>query len=146
VVAVLKIQKIHPQVKLPQYETKGAAGMDLRAFLEADVCVQPLERIKIPTGLRIEVPDGYEAQIRPRSGLAIKTGLTVLNSPGTIDSDYRGDIEIILVNLGSQEITIKDGERIAQLVIAPVCRAVIEEAQTLSESLRGSGGFGSTGV
>ena len=144
--AVLKIQKIHPQVKLPQYETKGAAGMDLRAFLEADVCVQPLERIKIPTGLRIEVPDGYEAQIRPRSGLAIKTGLTVLNSPGTIDSDYRGDIEIILVNLGSQEITIKDGERIAQLVIAPVCRAVIEEAQTLSESLRGSGGFGSTGV
>jgi len=143
---LLKIQKIHRRAALPQYESEGAAGMDLRAFLETDVTVPSLGRVKIPTGLRIELPEGYEAQVRPRSGLALKTGLTVLNSPGTIDCDYRGDVEIILVNLGEKDVTIKDGERIAQLVVAPVCRAVIEEADALTETMRGSGGFGSTGV
>jgi dUTP pyrophosphatase len=120
--------------------------MDLRAFLDADVVVPPLGRVKIPTGLRIEIPAGFEAQVRPRSGLAIKTGLTVLNSPGTIDSDYRGDVEIILVNLGAEDVIIKDGQRIAQLVVAPVCRARIVQAGTLAESRRGTAGFGSTGV
>jgi dUTP pyrophosphatase len=143
---LLKIVKLHPRVELPQYESEGAAGMDLRAFLDADISIPPLGRVKIPTGLRIEVPQGYEAQVRPRSGLAIKTGLTVLNSPGTIDSDYRGDLEIILINLGSQDVIIKDGERIAQLVTAPVCRVKAVEAQALTPSQRGSAGFGSTGT
>ena len=143
---LLKILKAHKRIELPRYESEGAAGMDLRAFLEKDISIPPLGRIKVPTGLKIEIPNGYEAQIRPRSGLAIKTGLTVLNSPGTIDSDYRGDIEIILVNLGAENIIIKDGERIAQLIVTPVCRAVLEETDTLSPSKRGIGGFGSTGV
>ena len=138
--------KSHPRVELPRYESEGAAGMDLRAFLDADVTVPSLGRVKIPTGLRLEIPAGFEGQVRPRSGLALKTGLTVLNSPGTIDSDYRGELEIILVNLGAQDVTIKDGERIAQLVAAPVCRAQPVEADELAESLRGSAGFGSTGV
>jgi len=142
----LKVLKAHPRAALPQYESEGASGMDLRAFLETDVTIPPLGRAKIPTGLRIEIPEGYEGQVRPRSGLAIKTGLTVLNSPGTIDCDYRGDVEIILINLGEKDVTIKDGERIAQLVVAPVCRAVIEEANALAETKRGTGGFGSTGV
>ena len=131
---------------LPLYESEGAAGMDLRAFLDTDITIPPLGRAKVPTGLKMEIPAGYEAQVRPRSGLAIKKGLTVLNSPGTIDADYRGDIEIILVNLGSEDVIIKDSERIAQLVIAPVCRAQITEADTLSHSKRGSDGFGSTGI
>jgi dUTP pyrophosphatase len=120
--------------------------MDLRAFLEADVTIPPLGRAKIPTGLKLEIPEGYEAQVRPRSGLAIKTGLTVLNSPGTIDSDYRGELEIILINLGADNVIIKDGERIAQLVTAPVCKARLVEVKILAETRRGSGGFGSTGV
>jgi dUTP pyrophosphatase len=141
----LKIQKIHPRVGLPKYESDGAAGMDLRAFLDEDVTVPPAGRVKIPTGLKIEIPGGFEGQVRPRSGLAINSGLTVLNSPGTIDSDYRGDLDIILINLGEKNVIIKDGQRIAQLVIAPVSRAVITEADTLEETKRGSGGFGSTG-
>ena len=143
---LVKFVKADPGIVLPQYESGGAAGMDLRAFLGADVTVPPLGRVKIPTGLKIELPEGYEGQVRPRSGLALKTGLTVLNSPGTIDSDYRGDVEIILVNLGSVDVIIKNGERIAQLVIAPVCRAQVIEAGSLAQSTRGSGGFGSTGV
>jgi dUTP pyrophosphatase len=142
----LRILKIHPRIVLPQYESEGAAGMDLRAFLDSDVIIQPLCRAKISTGLKIELPAGYEAQVRPRSGLAIKSGLTVLNSPGTIDSDYRGEIEIILINLSQEDVVIKDGQRIAQLVIAPVCRAGIEETSALEESARGGAGFGSTGV
>ena len=142
----LKILKAHERIELPRYESEGAAGMDLRAFLDADVVVHPLGRVKIPTGLRLELPAGYEAQVRPRSGLAIKSGLTVLNSPGTIDSDYRGELEIILVNLGAEDVTIKDGDRIAQLVVAPVCRAVLTEAEALAATGRGSAGFGSTGV
>ena len=120
--------------------------MDLRAFLDADVAIPSLGRAKIPTGIKIEIPIGYEAQVRPRSGLAINSGLSVLNSPGTIDSDYRGEIEIIMINLGGENAVIKDGQRIAQLVIAPVSRAKIEEVSALEESARGSGGFGSTGV
>jgi dUTP pyrophosphatase len=142
----IKVVKAHRRITLPQYESEGAAGMDLRAFLDSDVIVPPIGRVKIPTGLRMEIPCGYEGQVRPRSGLAINSGLTVLNSPGTIDSDYRGEIEIILVNLGTQDAIIKDGQRIAQLVIAPVCRAQLAETSSLEESLRGGAGFGSTGV
>jgi len=143
---LVKIVKADPRIILPQYESDGAAGMDIRAFLDAGITVPSLGRVKIPTGLKIEIPEGYEGQVRPRSGLAIKTGLTVLNSPGTIDSDYRGDVNIILVNLGADDVIIKDGERIAQLVIAPVCRAQVTETDTLSPSRRGCAGFGSTGV
>jgi dUTP pyrophosphatase len=143
---MLKIVKIDPRVVLPRYESEGAAGMDLRAFLAADLAIPPLGRAKIPTGLRIEIPSGFEAQVRPRSGLAARCGLTVLNSPGTIDSDYRGDLEVILVNLGEEVYAVKNGDRIAQLVIAPVCRAGILETTALSETGRGGGGFGSTGT
>ncbi|MCL2184986.1 MAG: dUTP diphosphatase [Treponema sp.] len=143
---IIKILKTDPRVILPQYESESASGMDLRAFLTNDITVPPLGRVKIPTGLKIEIPKGFEAQVRPRSGLAIKTGLTVLNSPGTIDSDYRGDLEIILINLSNSEVIIKDAQRIAQLVIAPVKRAVIKETNELSVTIRGTNGFGSTGV
>ena len=143
---LLKIAKSHPRIALPQYESEGAAGMDLRAFLDSQLSIPPLGRVKIPTGLKIEIPEGFEAQIRPRSGLAIHSGLTVLNSPGTIDSDYRGELEVILINLSDKDVNIKDGDRIAQLVVAPVCRAKLQEADTLKGSRRGSGGFGSTGI
>jgi len=144
--ATLKISRMTPGIPLPQYESKGAAGMDLRACLDGDQDIPPLGRAKIPTGLRIEIPDGFEGQVRPRSGLAIKHGVTVLNSPGTIDSDYRGDLEIILVNLGDKTFTVRNGDRIAQLVIAPVIRADLAESPALSATERGSGGFGSTGM
>jgi len=147
--AALKIARIDPRVQLPQYESSGAAGMDLRAFLAADVSIPPLGRARIPTGLRIEIPEGFEGQVRPRSGLAIKFGVTVLNSPGTIDSDYRGDVDIILVNLGAEAFVVKNGDRIAQLIIAPVlcaADAAIVETGELSVTARGGGGFGSTGV
>jgi len=147
--AALKIARIDPQVPLPRYESAGAAGMDLRAFLAADLTIPPLGRVRVPTGLRIEIPEGFEGQVRPRSGLAIKFGVTVLNSPGTIDSDYRGDVDIILVNLGAEAFVVKNGDRIAQLVIAPVLSAqetVIVETGELSVTARGGGGFGSTGV
>jgi dUTP pyrophosphatase len=143
---LVKVVKNAPRAALPRYESEGAAGMDLRALLDSDVCVPPLGRVKIPTGLRIEIPQGYEGQIRPRSGLAIKKGLTVLNSPGTIDSDYRGNLDIILINLGGDDIIIKDGERIAQLVISPVCKASLAEVGELDGTERGGGGFGSTGA
>jgi dUTP pyrophosphatase len=135
-----------PRIQLPQYESEGAAGMDLRAFLSTDLVIPPLGRAKIPTGLKIEIPAGFEAQILPRSGLAIRFGVTVLTAPGTIDSDYRGDLEIILVNLGSDAYTVQNGDRIAQLVVAPVCRSRLLETDSLSATGRGIGGFGSTGV
>jgi dUTP pyrophosphatase len=141
----LKIFKSHPRIKLPQYESEGASGMDLLAFLDSDITIPPLGRVRIPTGLKMEIPEGFEAQVRTRSGLAVNSGLTVLNAPGTIDSDYRGEIEVILINLGDSDVIVKDGQRIAQLVTAPVCHAVINEVTTLKESARGSGGFGSTG-
>ena len=130
---------------LPHYETIASAGMDLRANLDQDIILNPMERSIIPTGLFMELPVGYEAQVRPRSGLAAKHGLTVLNSPGTIDADYRGEIGVILVNLSQTAFTIKNGERVAQMVIAKHERAEWEEVQQLSETSRGEGGFGSTG-
>lgn len=133
----------HP---LPSYETIASAGMDIRASLSETVTLQSLERTIIKTGLFIELPIGFEAQVRPRSGLAAKKGITVLNSPGTIDADYRGEIGVILVNLSKDPFTIEDGERIAQLVIAKHERAVFEAVDVLSETMRGEGGFGSTGV
>ena len=143
---MLRVKKKVEQVPLPEYESQGASGMDLRAFIEKEVNIPPMGRAKIPTGLYIEVPSGFEAQIRPRSGLANKWGITVLNAPGTVDSDYRGEIEIILVNLGSQAFVVKNGDRIAQMIISKVSRVVVSEADFLSETKRGTGGFGSTGV
>jgi dUTP pyrophosphatase len=131
--------------ELPAYATADAAGMDLRAHLETAVTLQPLERMLVPTGLFMELPSGYEAQIRPRSGLAIKQGLTLLNTPGTIDADYRGEIKIIMINLSNEPQTIQPGDRIAQMVIAPFVQAVIEPVTVLTDTVRGVGGFGHTG-
>ena len=142
----LKIIKSDSGVSLPVYASAGAAGMDLCAFLGSDVILAPGERALIPTGLQVEIPPGFEAQIRPRSGLAARFGITVLNSPGTVDSDYRGIIEVILINLGKENFTVKNGDRIAQMVIAPVCRAKLHETNALNVTARGSGGFGSTGI
>jgi deoxyuridine 5''-triphosphate nucleotidohydrolase (dut) len=130
---------------LPTYATADAAGMDLRANLEAPITMQPLERTLVPTGLYMELPSGYEAQIRPRSGLAIKQGLTLLNTPGTIDADYRGEIKIIMINLSNEPQTIQHGDRIAQMVIAPFLQAKLEEVKELTDTERGTGGFGHTG-
>jgi len=130
---------------LPHYETIGSSGMDLRANLEEPVKLQPLQRALIPTGLFIELPLGFEAQVRPRSGLAIKHGITCLNSPGTVDSDYRGELKIVLINLSNETFMIQHGERIAQMVIQPVVKAEWQEVEVLNESKRGAGGFGHTG-
>lgn len=131
--------------KLPNYETEASAGMDLRANISEAVTLKPLERTIVKTGLFIELPVGYEAQVRPRSGLAAKKGITVLNAPGTIDADYRGEIGVILVNLSNEEFTIENGERVAQMVIAKHEHISWEEVDTLEETTRGAGGFGSTG-
>lgn len=130
---------------LPQYATTGSSGMDIRASLDIPVTLQPLERTMIPTGLFVEIPAGYEIQIRPRSGLAIKQGITCLNTPGTIDSDYRGEIKIILINLSSEEQVINPGDRIAQMIIQKVERAEFEQVEILNETERADGGFGHTG-
>lgn len=131
---------------LPHYETLASAGMDLRANIESPIVLKPLERAIVPTGIYMELPLGYEAQVRPRSGLAAKKGISVLNAPGTIDADYRGEVGVILVNLSSEEFTVENGERIAQMVIAKHERAEWEEVESLSETDRGAGGFGSTGT
>lgn len=131
---------------LPSYQSDSAAGMDLRANIEEDIILQPLERALIPTGLYIELPHGFEAQIRPRSGLAFKHGLTVLNSPGTVDADYRGEIKVLLVNLSNDLFVVKNGERVAQMVVAKHEHITWEESDLLSETIRGAGGYGSTGV
>lgn len=131
---------------LPKYESQAAAGMDLAAAVDEPVVFSPMERVMIPTGLSIQLPEGYEAQVRPRSGLAAKNGLTVLNSPGTIDGDYRGEIKVILINLGSEPFTITRGMRIAQLVIAPVVQVKPVIVDTLDETKRGDRGFGSSGL
>ena len=130
---------------LPEYATTGSSGMDIRANLATPVILQPLERALIPTGIFLEIPTGYEAQMRPRSGLALKCGITCLNSPGTIDSDYRGELKVILINLSSQEQIVNNGERIAQVVISSVERAILQPVLQLQTSLRGEGGFGHTG-
>ncbi len=131
---------------LPSYATGGSAGMDLRANLENPLVLQPLERYLTPTGLFIELPDGYEAQIRPRSGLAIKQGITCLNSPGTVDSDYRGELKVILINLSNEAQVINNGDRIAQIIIAKTEKADFKLVQQLNSSTRGEGGFGHTGI
>ncbi|HLN53606.1 MAG TPA: dUTP diphosphatase [Lentimicrobium sp.] len=130
----------------PSYETSHSAGMDLRANLDEPVTLQPLERAMIATGLFIELPEGYEAQVRPRSGLAAKSGVTVLNSPGTIDADYRGEVKVILINLSAQTFVVNHGDRIAQMIIARHEKAEWEQVEVLNESERGHGGFGHTGV
>lgn len=130
----------------PFYATNNAAGMDLRANIESSIVLKPLERTLISTGIFMELPVGYEAQIRPRSGLAFKNGITVLNSPGTIDSDFRGEVKVLLVNLSNEDFTINDGERIAQMVVAQHQQVLWEMVDTLEDSARGNGGFGSTGV
>ena len=136
----------HSKHPLPAYETQASAGMDLRANLDTAIVLKPLERILVPTGLHIEIPVGYEAQIRPRSGLALKSGITLLNTPGTIDADYRGEIKVILINLSNEVMVIGDGERIAQMVIAAHEQADWVEVEELVATERGSGGFGHTGT
>lgn len=130
---------------LPAYETAGAAGMDLRAAVETPLTLAPGARIAVPTGLAIALPQGFEAQVRPRSGLALREGVIPLNTPGTIDADYRGEVKVILINLGEAPFVIQRGERIAQMVIAPVTQALWREVEALDETARGAGGFGSTG-
>lgn len=143
----IKVQQLphHKGLELPAYQSTGAAGMDLAAAVDADIILAPGDRDLIPTGLAIELPPGYEAQVRPRSGMAIKNGVTVLNSPGTIDSDYRGEIKVILINHGVEPFTISRGMRIAQMVIAPVIQAQLVLSEDLNDSERGAGGFGHSG-
>jgi dUTP pyrophosphatase len=133
----------HP---LPAYETAHSAGLDLRAHLAQSLDIQPLQRVMVPTGLFIQLPEGHEAQVRPRSGLAWKQGITVLNAPGTIDADYRGEVKVILINLSDTPVTLHDGDRIAQLVVTAYSRMAVTEVSSLEESVRGAGGFGSTGL
>lgn len=143
---MLKVKIVNKSAhSLPAYATELSAGVDLRANLDAAVTLKPLERAMIPTGLFMELPAGYEAQVRPRSGLAAKSGITVLNSPGTIDADYRGEVKVIVVNLSSQDFTIENGERVAQLVVAKHERVSWVPAEQLTETVRGEGGFGHTG-
>ncbi|WP_170372570.1 dUTP diphosphatase [Ruegeria arenilitoris] len=146
-IRVIREDGADPAIALPSYETAGAAGADVRANLpdRGSITLQPGERALVPTGLRVEIPDGYEIQVRPRSGLALKHGITLPNAPGTIDSDYRGPLGVIVLNAGREAFEIGHGDRIAQLVVAPVIQARFEMADSLQESQRGSGGFGSTG-
>jgi len=142
---ILQIKKLYPDAQLPEYQTQGSAGLDLQAYIKEPIILKPGEIILVPTGLAIALQEGYEAQIRPRSGLALKNGITVLNSPGTIDADYRGEICVILINHSKQDFTITCGLRIAQMVIAQYAFASIVEVEELSATNRGAGGFGSTG-
>jgi dUTP diphosphatase len=135
----------HHRLPLPAYQTEHAAGMDLMADIEAAFSLAPMSRVAVPTGFAIEIPPGFEGQVRPRSGLAFKDGITVINAPGTIDADYRGEIKVLLVNLGGDSVWLNPGDRIAQLIISPVVRANVEEADNLEETARGDGGFGHTG-
>ena len=145
-VQVSRVGDRGPALPLPRYATEDSAGMDLLADVTAEVTLAPLGRQLVPTGLAIAVPPGYEAQVRPRSGLALKHGVTVANAPGTIDADYRGEVGVILVNLGAEPFVIRRGDRIAQLVVAPVTRVELVEVAELNSTGRGAGGFGSTGV
>ena len=133
-------------VAVPSYETSGAAGADIRSFLNEPVVIPVGKRAMIPTGLFFAIPEGFEIQVRPRSGLAAKNGVTVLNTPGTIDSDYRGEVKVILINLGDADFTVNNGDRIAQLIVAPVTQGIFVKTDKLDETERGAGGFGSTGV
>lgn len=141
------IQLPHAEnLPLPAYATQDSAGVDLMAAIGSDLRLAPMQRMLVPTGIAIALPRGFEAQVRPRSGLALKSGITVLNTPGTIDADYRGEIKVILINLGTEEVTISRGDRIAQMVIAPVSQVAWQQVETLDDTARGAGGFGSTGV
>ena len=144
----IRIQRLEHarDLPLPSYESRQAAGMDVRAALAEPLILQPGERALVPTGLRMALPAGYELQVRPRSGIAWREGLTMLNSPGTIDSDYRGEVKLLAVNHGREPVTVRHGDRMAQLILAPVIQAVVEESDRLDETERGEGGFGSTGV
>ncbi len=135
-----------PGARMPEYQSAGAAGADIHAHLSEPILLLPGRRSAVPTGIRLELPEGWEAQVRPRSGLALNHGITCLNSPGTIDSDYRGEVRVILANLGDEPFTVRDGDRIAQIVVSPVARAAFVAAGGLGESGRGAGGFGSTGL
>lgn len=142
---ILKIKKLAQDVNVPNYQTEGSSGMDLCAYLKEPVLLKPLERKLIPTGLKIELPKDYEAQVRPRSGMSIKHGITLINCVGTIDEDYRGEICVPVVNISNEEYTIQNGDRIAQMIIAQVSKPKIEVTQEISQTQRGAGGFGSTG-
>jgi dUTP pyrophosphatase len=142
---LVRFKRLRPAAVLPRYMTAEAAGMDLVAAPDGPLTVQPGERVGVPTGWAVELPAGHEGQVRPRSGLALRSGVTVLNAPGTIDSDYRGEVTVLLVNLGTTPHEIEPGDRIAQLVVAPVAQAQVEEVAALSDTARGAGGFGHTG-
>ena len=139
------IKKLDPAVKLPEYKTSGASGLDLTAFIKKPIDLEPKTSVLIPTGLSVAFPEDYEIQIRPRSGLAAKNNISVLNTPGTIDSDYRGEIKVIIYNHGNENFSINNGDRIAQMILAPVVKMELEEKNDLPKSIRGKGGFGSTG-
>jgi dUTP pyrophosphatase len=141
----IRFRRLRPAAVLPRYMTEGAAGMDLASAADGPITLAPGQRLGVPTGWSMELPAGFEAQVRPRSGLALRQGVTVVNAPGTIDSDYRGEIIVLLVNLGQEAHTVAPGDRVAQMVIAPVVRAAVEEVAELSQTDRGMGGFGHTG-
>ena len=140
------IKRLSKEIPLPKYETKGASGLDLSANISSSINIDPGEKEIIPTGIAVSVPEGFEIQIRPRSGLAAKHNVTVLNTPGTIDADYRGELKVILINLSSKSFLVKNGARIAQMVLCPIVKANLKEVKTLEDTKRGSGGFGSTGT
>ena len=142
----IQIKKLSNSVSIPKYETSGSSGMDIAAHIENNIIINPGEKALVSTGFSVAVPKGYEIQIRPRSGLAAKKNITVLNTPGTIDADYRGEVKVILINLGKEKFIIENKERIAQMVVCPVVQADLEEVKELSDTVRGSGGFGSTGI
>jgi len=142
----IQIKKLSNFVSTPKYETPGSSGMDIAAHIEEKIIINPGEKSLVSTGFSLAIPKGYEVQIRPRSGLAAKKNITVLNTPGTIDADYRGEIKVILINLGKEKFIIENGERIAQMVVCPVVQAKFEEVKELSDTVRGSSGFGSTGT
>jgi len=142
----IQIKKLSTSVSIPKYETLGSSGMDIAAHIKNNIIIYPGEKALVPTGFSIAIPRGYEVQIRPRSGLAAKKSITVLNTPGTIDADYRGEIKVILINLGKEKFVVENGERIAQMVVCPVVQANLQEVEELSQTERGSSGFGSTGT
>ena len=144
----VKIQKLPhgAHLPLPEYATTHSAGVDLMAAIETDMVFKPMQRALVPTGMAIALPDGFEAQIRPRSGLAFKHGISLVNTPGTIDADYRGEVKVLLINLGQEDFTVTPGMRIAQMVVAPYTRVTFEQAESLDDTARGAGGFGSTGT
>ena len=144
----VKVRRVraHPEpLPLPRYETEQAAGLDLRADIEGERVLKPLERLAVPTGLALTLPPGYEGQVRPRSGLALRHGITLLNAPGTVDADYRGEVQVILVNLSGEPFTLRRGDRVAQLVVAPITSVELQEVEVLDVTARGANGFGSTG-